>query len=322
MGCAWIRAAVIAAGFLLAGAAAADTYPNKLIKLVVPYAPGGPTDIVGRVLADKLAQLYKSPVIVENKPGGGANIGAENVANAPADGYTLLVATSGHAINVTVFPKLKYSLLNDFAPVSLLTSGPLVLVASPDLPAKTLPELVDLAKKRSEPLSFASSGNGASTHLAGEMFNLQAGIKSIHVPYRGSGPALLDVMSGQVSYMFDTTLSAMPLVQAGKLRAIAVTSAKRSAVAPELPTVAELGYPSFEAASWYGLLAPSKAPPEIVAKLNADLRTVLEMGDVKEKFAAQGFAAEWQPMEVFGSFLRQEVERWGAIARSADVKID
>jgi tripartite-type tricarboxylate transporter receptor subunit TctC len=303
-------------------AAFAQKYPDKPVHVIVPYAPGGPTDIVARVVADKLTQMNGTTFIVENKPGAGANIGAELAARAPGDGYTLLVATATHAINVTLFKDLKYDLVKDFAPVTLLTSGPLVLVMSPQIPAKDVKELVALAKAKPGTLSYASSGNGASTHLAGEMFRSRTGIDAIHVPYKGSGPALTDVMGGQASFMFDTMISAMPFVKGGKLKALAVTSLTRSPAAPHLPTVAESGLPGFEATAWNGLFAPAKTSPEIVARLNADLKKVLAMPDVKEKFSSQGFTAEWKDTAAFDQFVKAEIKKWGTVVKESNAKVD
>ena len=316
---------VIAALCLATGtstAALAQKYPDKPVRIIVPYAPGGPTDIVARVVADKLTQMNGTTFIVENKPGAGANLGAEGAARAPADGYTLLVATATHAINVTLFKDLKYDLVKDFVPVTLLTSGPLVLVTAPQIPAKDVKELIALAKSKPGTLSYASSGNGASTHLAGEMFRSRTGIDAIHVPYKGSGPALTDVMGGQASFMFDTMISAMPFVKGGKLKALAVTSLTRSPAAPNLPTVAESGLPGFEATAWNGLFAPARTPPEIVAKLNGDLKKVLAMPDVKEKFSSQGFTAEWQDPPAFDQFVKAEIKKWGTVVKESNAKVD
>ena len=317
-------AAACAAAFAAPLAQAQDKYPSKPVKIIVPYAPGGPNDIVARLLAQKLGEIDGQSFIVENKPGGGSNIGAEFVAKAPADGYTLLVAATSHAINMTLFPKeqLKYNLLTDLAPVSMIMTGPLVLVTRPDFPASNLKELVAAAKAKPGELSFASSGNGSSTHLGGEMLNSAAGIKTIHVPYKGSGPGLTDVMGGQTTYMLDTMISATPFVNSGKLKALAVTGKKRSAVLPNVPTVAEQGYPNFEAVAFIGMLAPAKTPAPIIDKLNADLQKVLATPEIKDKLAAQGFTAEWMKPADFGSFIGKEVPKWGAIVKSANVKID
>ena len=240
--------------------APAAAYPVKPVKVIVPYPPGGPTDIVARVVFQQVSDSTGQQFIVENRAGAGGNIGAEAVARAPADGYTLLVATTAHAINMSLFKNLNYDVLKDFAPVTLLTQGPLVLVATPAFPAANVRELIALAKAKPNTLNFASSGNGQSTHLSGELFNTMAGIKLAHVPYKGSAPALTDVIGGQVPLMFDTMLSAMPFVKTGKLKALAVTSAQRSPAAPELPTVAESGLPGYEVVAWNGLLAPAGTP--------------------------------------------------------------
>lgn len=316
--------ALAAASILSTGTALAQAYPAKPVKIVVPYAPGGPNDIVARLLAEKLTAGTKQSFIVENRPGGGSNIGAEAVAKSPPDGYTLLVAATSHSINMTLFPKenLKYDLLKDFAPVSLLMTGPLVLVTNPATPAKSVKEFVALAKSKPGRMSFGSSGNGASTHLAGEMLNVAAGIQTIHVPYKGSGPALTDLMGGQIDFMVDTMISAMPFVTSGKLRALATTGKTRSPALPDVPTLAEQGYPGFEAVAWIGLLAPAKTPPEVVATLNAEVKKVLEQSEVRGRLSVQGFNAEWQKPEAFGAYMGKEVQKWGAIVRSANVKVE
>lgn len=319
-----VAAAAFAAPFATLPTYAQDKYPSKPVKIIVPYAPGGPNDIVARLLAQKLGEIEKQSFIVENKAGGGSNIGADFVAKAPADGYTLLIAATSHAINMTLFPKdqLKYDLLKDLTPVSMIMTGPLVLVTRPDFPANNLKELVAAAKSKPGEMSFASSGNGSSTHLGGEMLNSAAGIKTIHVPYKGSGPGLTDVMGGQISYMVDTMISATPFVTSGKLKALAVTGRSRSPVLPNVPTVAEQGYPQFEAVAFIGMMAPAATPKAIVDKINADLQKVLAMPEIKDKLAAQGFNAEWMKPADLGNYLAKEVPKWGAIVKSAKVKID
>lgn len=318
----WVRLACITlcAGF--AGMSMAQGYPNKPVKLVVPYPPGGPTDIVARLIAQKLGDQMGQPFVIENKPGAGGNPGAEAVARSAPDGYTLVVATTAHAINPSLFSKLNYQLLKDFAPVSQLTSGPLVIVANPALPAKNIAELIALAKSKNGGLNFASSGNGQSTHLSAELFSAMAGIKMSHIPYKGSAPALTDVMAGQADLMFDTMLSSMPHVKAGKLKALAVTSAQRSPVAPDVPTVAESGLPGYEAIAWNGLLAPAATPREVVARLNAELKKVLEQPEVKQRFEAQGFTASWNPSEAFGGFLKAEVDKWAKVVKASGATVD
>ena len=225
---------------------------------------------------------------------------------------------------MTLFPKaqLKYDLLKDLTPVSMIMTGPLVVVTRPDFPPSNLKELIAAAKAKPGELSFASSGNGSSTHLGGEMINTVAGIKTIHVPYEGSGPGLTDVMGGQTTYMVDTMISAMPFVTTGKLKALAVTGKKRSPVLPNVPTVAEQGYPNFEAVAFIGMMAPAATPKAIVEKVNADLQKVLAMPDIKDKLAAQGFAAEWMKPADFASYLQKEVPKWGAIVKSGNVTVD
>ena len=297
-------------------------YPTKPVKLVVPYPPGGPTDIVARLVAQKLSEQMGQPFIIDNRPGAGANTGAELVARSAPDGYTLVVATTAHAINPSLFKNLGYSLSKDFVPVSLLTSGPLVIVANPALPVKNITELIALAKSKPGELNFASSGNGQSTHLSAELFASMAGVKMNHIPYKGSAPALTDTMGGQTHLMFDTMLSAMPHVKGGKLKALAVTSATRSPVAPDVPTVAESGLPGYEAIAWNGLLAPAGTPPEVVARLNAELKKALASPDVKDKFEAQGFAASWTTPTDFGRFLTVEVDKWAKVVKVSGATVD
>ena len=307
---------------MLSAAAHAQGFPNKPVKLVVPYPPGGPTDIVARVVGQKLSEQTGQQFIVDNRAGAGGNIGAEAVARSPADGYTLLVATTAHAINMSLFRKLGYNTLKDFAPVSPLTHGPLVIAANPALPAQNVRELIALARAKPGAINFASSGNGQSTHLSGELFNAMAGVKMTHVPYKGSSPALTDVMGGQASLMFDTMLSAMPFVKSGKLKALAVTSAKRSPAAPDLPTVAESGLPGYETIAWNGIVAPTGTPKEVIARLSAELKRALEMPEVREKFAAQGFAAAWSTPEEFAAFLKAEVDKWAPVVKASGATID
>ncbi|MDD2547056.1 MAG: tripartite tricarboxylate transporter substrate binding protein, partial [Burkholderiaceae bacterium] len=277
---------------------------------------------VARVVAQKLQEQWGQAVIVENKPGGGANTGAEAVARSNPDGYTLLVATTAHAINPALFSKLNYQLLKDLSPVSQLTSGPLLLVVPPALPVRNVQELIALAKSKPGGLNFASSGNGQSTHLSAELFNAKAGLAMAHVPYKGSAPALTDVVSGQTDLMFDTMLSALPHVKAGKLRALAVTSAQRSPVAPEIPTVAESGLPGYEAIAWNGLMAPAGTPRDITARLNAELKKVLEAPEVKQRFEAQGFTASWDTPQAYGQFLQAEIDKWAKVVQVSGAKVD
>jgi tripartite-type tricarboxylate transporter receptor subunit TctC len=316
------RATVGAFCAALAAGALAQGYPAKPVKVVVPYPPGGPTDIVARVVSQKLAEQTGQQFVVENRAGAGGNIGAEAVARASADGYTVLVATTAHAINPSLFKQLGYDLQKDFAPVSQLTGGPLVIVANPALPAKDVQQLIALAKSRPGRLNFASSGNGQSTHLSAELFSSMAGIKMNHVPYKGSAPALTDVIAGQADLMFDTMLSAMPQVKSGKLKALAVTSGVRSPAAPDLPTVAESGLPGYEAIAWNGLLVPAGTPRDVVARLNAEVKRTLELPEVKERFAAQGFSAAWSPPEQYAAFIQSELAKWAKVVKASGATLD
>ena len=299
-----------------------QTYPNKPVRVVIPYPPGGPTDIVARVLFQQVSEATGQQFLLDNRAGAGGNIGAEIVAKAPADGYTLLIGTTAHAINMSLFKNLNYDVQKDFAPVSLLTQGPLVLVTHPQFPANSVKELIEVAKSKPGGLNFASSGNGQSTHLSAELFNTMAGIKMSHVPYKGSAPALTDVMSGQVDVMFDTTLSAMPFVKAGKLKALGLTSPVRSAAAPDVPTIAESGLPGFEVFAWNGVLVPAGTPKAVIQQLNDQIRKAMLLPQVKDKFSAQGFAASWNSPENFGVFLKNEVDKWGRTVKASGATLD
>jgi len=305
-----------------AQAALAESYPTKPITIVVPYPPGGPTDIVARVVGQKLGDRLGQQVIVDNRPGAGGNIGAALVARAAPDGYTLLLGTTAHAINPSVFPALNYDILKDFSPVVLLTSLPLVVIANASVPANNVQELIALAKSKQGQLTYASSGNGQSTHLAAELFKTMTGAPMTHVPYKGSAPALTDVAGGQVSVMLDTMLSAMPHIKSGRLKALAVTSAKRSASAPELPTVAESGVPGYEAVAWSGLLAPARTPPEIVAKLNTEINVILSQPDVQKRFRNDGAEPVGGSAEQFSTHIGSEVRKWAAVAKLSGAKVD
>ena len=315
----------LSAGLLTAAFAApalAQSYPAKPVRIVVPYPPGGPNDIVARTVGQKLSEQLGQPVIVDNKPGASGNIGAESVAKSPADGYTLLLLTTGHTINPSLYPKLGYDLEKDLAPVTQLTAGPMVVVANPSLPAKNIKELISLAKAKPGSLNFGSAGNGSSTHLAPELFSSMAGIKMNHIPYKGSAPALTDLMAGQIQVAFDFMISAMPHVKSGKIKALAVTSTTRSPAAPDLPTVAESGVPGFEVIGWNGLVVPARTPKDVVAKLNAELKKALDQPDAKERFAAQGFSATWTTPEKFGAYIESEHAKWAKVVKDSGAKID
>jgi len=307
---------------LFAGPVLAQSFPARPVRVVVPYPPGGPTDIVARVLFQQVAEATGQQFLIDNRAGAGGNIGAELVAKSPPDGYTVLIGTTAHAINMSLFKNLNYDIQKDLMPVSLLTQGPLVLVAHPQFPASSVKEVIELAKTKPGGLNFASSGNGQSTHLSAELFNTMAGIKMAHVPYKGSAPALTDVMSGQVDVMFDTTLSAMPFVKAGKLKALGLTSAVRSPAAPDVPTIAESGLPGYEVFAWNGVLVPAGTPKAIIQQLNDHIRKAMLLPQVKDKFSAQGFSASWNSPENFGVFLKNEVDKWARTVKASGATLD
>ena len=316
--------AIVASGAALAVAPyvhAGPHWPGKPIKLVVPYPPGGATDIVTRVTAERLGAQLGQTVIVENRPGAGGNIGAEAVARAPGDGYSLLVATTAHAINKSLFKNLNYDILDDFVPVSLLTKGPLVLVVNPDFEAQNVAELIAMAKAQPDSIAYASSGNGQSTHMAAELFSSIAGIQMRHIPYKGSAPALNDVVAGQVPMMFDALLSCMPFVKAGRLRAIAVTGAERAEILPDVPTVAEAGLDDFQIYAWYGLLAPAGTPAEIVERLSMELKAALSHERVQRILREQGLTSAWDSLANTRKYLEEEVTKWGSVVRTSGATI-
>ena len=308
---------------LFAGAAMAQsTYPQKSIRIIVGYTPGGATDIVARILAAKLQEALGQSVIVENKPGAGSNIGSEYVAKSAPDGYTLLVGSIANASNMVAYKNLNYDTLRDLVPVSQLMSAPSILAVHPSFPAKNLPELIALAKREPGRYAYASTGSGGSPHLAGELLKLRAGIDLIHVPYKGAAPAMSDLLGGQVHMAFQTALSAVPHLQSGQLRAIAVAANKRLAQLPNVPTMAEAGLAEVEVSSWNGLFAPAKTPPEIVARLHAETAKALASPEVREKLLAQGAEPIGSSPEEFRAYIRAEIDKWGKVVRASGLRID
>jgi tripartite-type tricarboxylate transporter receptor subunit TctC len=316
----------LAAIGLAAGAAPAlhaqAAWPAQPVKMVIPFPPGGPTDLVGRVLAQALSEQMGQNVIVENKPGANANIAAELVARAPADGYTFMYNTSSLALSAVLYSKLNYDALKDFAPVALTAVVPMVLVVHPSVPAKTVPEFIDHLKKNPGKLVYGSAGNGNVTHLGAFQFLQANGLSATHVPYKGSSPALVDLAGGQTQFMTDTINSALPYIRDGRLRALAVTSARRSPVLPDVPTLQESGMAGFEVGAWQGVVMPAKTPPEIVNKLNAEITKALKNPAVLEKLAAQGAQPLGSTPEQYGAYLRSEIQRWGAVAKATGAKLD
>lgn len=314
--------AALAALALLAPGAWAQPYPSHPVRMVVPFAPGGATDIIARIVAQKLADRLGQSVVVENKPGAGTTIGNAEVAKAKPDGYTFLFAPTPFVISQVVYPKLPYDPQKDFAPVSLLAVSPFILVVNAAFPARTTAELVAIAKAKPGTVTFASAGNGTVPHLAGELFKLRAGVDLVHVPYKGGGPAIVDLVSGQVPMMFATPIEVSPHVQSGKLRVLGTTSLARLAAMPDVPTLSESGYPDFEVLSFFGVLAPAGTPPEIVDRVAADLAAVMELPDVRERFAQQSAEARVLGPAAFSAFLARERDKWTDIVKRSGAKVD
>ncbi|WP_345246878.1 tripartite tricarboxylate transporter substrate binding protein [Pigmentiphaga soli] len=300
---------------LSATAVYSQDYPNKLIRLVVPFPPGGGTDIVARTVAAKLGETLHTSVVVDNRPGAGGTIGTEIVSRAEPDGYTLALVSGSHVINPSIYPKLPYDTLRDFAPVTLLVSAPAVLVVNKSLPVDTVQDLIKLAKSKPGTLFFASAGVGTPPHLAGELFKTMAGIDIVHVPYKGNAQVLTDTVSGQVSFTFPTLPSAMPYVKNGTLRALGVTSTHRSPSAPEVPTIAESGVPGYDATSWYGVVAPAGTPPEIVDKLHDAMAGSLKQPDVRKVLTDLGLEAVGNSPAEFSAQIKTEIEKWATVVK-------
>ena len=298
-------------------------YPSKPIRLVVPFPPAGPTDVVARLVGQKLAERWNQQVVVENRAGAGGTIGAELVARTAADGYTLLMgSTANMAVNVTLYAKLSYDPMKDFVPVNLAAITPNLMVVNPSLPVANVREFIALAMAKPASINYASGGSGTPSHLAAELFKTMAGIQMNHIPYKGSIPALTDVMGGQVTLMFDSMPSALPLVKSGRLKALAQTGAKRSASVPELPTIGESGLPGYEVAGWFGLFAPAGTPRDIVTKLSNEITLVLNLPDVKERYSLLGAEpGPGNPAE-FAQFLASEIAKWAKVIRDSGAKAE
>ncbi len=310
-------------GFADIQAAIAQTYPTKPIRIVLGFPPGGATDILSRDFAAKLGEELKQQVIIENKPGAGGTIGADLVAKAPADGYTLTIGTSSnHAIAVSLYKKLPYDPVKDFAPITMLAVSQNVVVVNPEIPATNIRELVAHAKANPGKLNFGSSGNGTISHLTGEMFNTLNATQITHIPYKGSAFVFPDLISGQISMMFDSTISISPLLKSGKIRALAVTGAKRSKIMPELPTVAESGYPGFESTNWFGFFAPVATPKQIIARLHAAAVKVLASAELQERFANQGAEVVANKPDEAAAMLKADIAKWAEVAKRSGAKID
>ncbi|MEO7725692.1 MAG: tripartite tricarboxylate transporter substrate binding protein [Burkholderiales bacterium] len=299
----------------------AQTYPVKPVRIIVGYPPGGPTDVIARTVAQKLTSALGQQVIVDNRPGASGMIGAELVVKAPPDGYTLLTVPITYAVTPSVYPKMPYDAEKDLAPVALIAAAPFILVVHPTLPVKTVKELIALAKSRPGQINYASASTGGMPHLAGELFNMMAGVKLTHIPYKGAAPATIDLLAGQVSLMFNNMLSAMPHVKSGKLRAIAVTSAIRSSAVPELPTVAET-IPGFEASGWYGAFAPAATPKDLIAKLNGEINKLMRLPDVAQRLAGDGVEGVTITPAEFAAYLHSEIIKWGKVVKISGATVD
>lgn len=319
----WIRSALVA---VFAGAAAfaacAQSFPSKPIRLLVPFAPGGTTDAVARVIGAKLADILGQPVVVDNRAGGGTTIGTEALARSPADGYTIMLATPDFTVNPSLQPKLPYDTLKDFAPIALIATYPMVMVVHPDPKLGSVAELVAQAKARPGQINYASAGNGSMPHLCGELFNSLAGVKLTHVPYRGNGPAVADLLAGHVSVLFTGGPAVAGHVKSGKLKMLAVSTSKRHASLPELPTLAESGVPGYDVTAWFGFIAPAGVPKEVVAKLNTAIAGALQAPEVREKLSSLGAELRAGTPEAFGIVIREEIDKWARVVRDAHIRVE
>ena len=319
-----VRLAIVAA--LLTGsslAAHAQAWPDRPLRFIVPFPPGGSTDTVARAIAERLRERIGQPVAVDNKAGAGGTIGSGIAANAPPDGYTLLIGTSStHAIAPGVFSKLPYEPTRDFSPITLIGSATVMLVTNPSVPARSVAELIALAKSQPRLLTFASSGTGGVSHLIGEYFKSRADIELLHVPYKGDTPMIADLIGGQVSLAFGTAVAFLPHVQKGALHALAVTNAKPSAIAPGLPTIADSGLPGFEALQWFGILMPANTPKAIVDRMNREIVAILGMPDIRDRFTSMGIDIAASSPEEFATFMASEAAKWQKIAKDAGVTVN
>ena len=306
-----------------AGSAFAQAWPARPIKLIVPYPPGGSADILARAIGQKLADGIGQSVVIDNRPGAGTAIGAEAAARSAPDGYTIMLGTvSSHAINPALNPGLKYDPVKDFAPVSLVASIPFALLVHPSLPARSVQELIALAKTKPGSLNFSSAGTGTSNHLAGELFKSMTGTDMVHIPYKGSAPALADLLSGQVNLMFDLVLTAQPHVKSGAARALAVTGLERSTALPGVPTAAESGVPGYEVSAWFGFFAPAGTPAAIVTALNAQTVKAMRLPDLRERLASQGADALTSTPEQFAAYVKDELNKWTRVVKASGMKAD
>jgi tripartite-type tricarboxylate transporter receptor subunit TctC len=300
----------------------AQQYPGKPVRVIVPFGAGGPADIYARYLAQRLQEPMGQSFVVDDRPGAGSIIGTDLVAKSPADGYTLLLMSNTHTVNESLVPKKPFALMKDFVPIAPINYSDLVLVVHPSVPARTLAQFVALAKVRPGQISVANTGAGTPTQLAAELFKSAAGINLLSVPYKGAAPANTDLLGGQVVAMFNNPINALPFARAGKLRALAVTGAQRLSIAPELPTIAESGYPNFEAGTWYGFFGPAQLPPDIVAKIHADVVAVLRLPDIQQKLVAQGWDSIGNNPAEFAAVLKADFDKWAKVVKAAGLRAD
>jgi len=312
-------AALVALGLAAPVHAQKAEYPVRPVRVVVGFPAGGPSDILARLVAQNLAQSTGQQFVVDNRGGASGMIGAELVAKAPADGYTLLVVPATHAVNPSLYKKIAFDTVRDFTPVSLVAEGPFILVVHPSLPVKTAQDLIGLARKRPGELNYASAGVGGLPHLAGELFKSMTGVKMNHIPYKGAAPATVDLVAGHVTIMFNNMLSAIPHVKGGRLRAVGVTTLKRSSAVPDVPTIAESGVKGYEVSGWYGVLGPAGLPADVLAKLNTEVNRGMRQPDVMKRLAAEGVDATGSTPDEFGARIRKEMAKWGGVVKAANV---
>ena len=318
----WRTAAVILAALAGAGICAAQSYPTKPIRFLVGFPPGGTSDILARTIGQKLSDAVGQQVVIENRPGAGGNIGAEAAAKSAPDGYTLFMSTTSQAISVSLYSKLNYDLVRDFAPVIQAVNYTNLLVVHPSLPVKSVKELIALAKARPGQLNYGTAGNGTPPHMTGELFKSYTGVNIQHVPYKGGAPAIADLLGGQITIMFDNVPPLLPHVQAGKMRPLAVTSLKRINVLRDVPTLDEAGLKGFDSVAWNGVLAPAGTPKEIVARLNAEIMRILNVPDVRERLVAQGADPVGGTPEQFAALIRSEIQKWAKVVKDSGAKVD
>ena len=328
----FLRALCVVSGLLAAGVACAQSagakvdagaaYPSRAIRFIVPYGPGGNGDIVSRIIAAKLSPQLGQQLVIDNRPGAGGNIGAELAARAVPDGYAIVLGTNTHAINMTLYQKSGYDFFRDFAPISLVSSAPMVLIVHPSVPARTTRELISLARSNPGKLNYGTAGSGTSGHIVMELFKTMAGIDIVHVPYKGVSQAATDLLGGQIHVMFNATSTALEHVRSGRVRALGISSAERSPLAPGVPTIAESGLPGFEATIWQGVLAPAGTPAAIIERLNREVAVALATEDVRKQFAAQGVVAVPSTPDRFHAHIKSEIAKWAKVVKASGAKVD